>query len=307
MVELFFIARGELLGWIFVYIIKLVKTVKIYGGIIMKRTALIVIALAFALTGCANVEGEKEASPISTETIVSTDNAPAQNPETDNGTAENVTEIFDVLNTLEYQPYTCDGLPEYLLTATDGTVYSINFSEKWIWRGNSEQAELSDELIARLKEDKNLTQAENVPVETNTPKELKRTVESISTLFEENGYYTKCENTENFILSGEQYVLFLDKDFDKLISIYVYETTDDAQADAKSVNQDGYSTDSIVCIDWISTPHFFLCDNLILQYTGTDKTILAILTDLCGEQFAGGDVAEGALPTTFLEAVDTSK
>lgn len=135
----------------------------------MKRTALIVIALAFALTGCANVEGEKEASPISTETIVSTDNAPAQNPETDNGTAENVTGIFDVLNTLEYQPYTCDGLPEYLLTATDGTVYSINFSEKWIWRGNSEQAELSDELIARLKEDKNLAQAENVPEETNQP------------------------------------------------------------------------------------------------------------------------------------------
>lgn len=135
----------------------------------MKRTALIVIALAFALTGCTSMEGEKETSPIPTETIVSTDNAPEQTTETDNGTAENVAGIFDVLNTLEYQPYTCDGLPEYLLTAADGTVYSINFSEKWIWRGNSEQAELSDELIARLKEDKNLTKAENIPIETNKP------------------------------------------------------------------------------------------------------------------------------------------
>ena len=135
----------------------------------MKKTALLIIALAFALTGCASMEGEKETSPIQTETIVSTDNAPAQTTETENGTAENVAGIFDVLNTLEYQPYTCDGLPEYLLTAADGTVYSINFSEKWIWRGNSEQAELSDELIARLKEDKNLTQAENIPVETNKP------------------------------------------------------------------------------------------------------------------------------------------
>ena len=62
------------------------------------------------------------------------------------------TAIFDTLNGLEYQPYTCDGLPEYFLTAVDGTVYAINISEKWVWRGNNEQAELSDELIIQLKE-----------------------------------------------------------------------------------------------------------------------------------------------------------
>lgn len=116
-----------------------------------------------------------------------------------------------------------------------------------------------------------------------------RTVESISALFEENGYRTNYENVEHFILSGEQYVLYLDED--KLLSIYKYNTPDDALADANCVNKDGYSTD-VMCIDWISTPHFFLCDNLILQYTGTDETILAILTDLCGEQFAGGDIAD---------------
>lgn len=64
---------------------------------------------------------------------------------------DELTGIFDALNELEYQPYTCDGLPEYRLTAADGTVYAINLSEKWVWRGNSEQAELSDELIAQLK------------------------------------------------------------------------------------------------------------------------------------------------------------
>lgn len=66
------------------------------------------------------------------------------------GTPENVTGIFDTLNKLEYKPYTCDGLPEYRLTAMDGTEYAINLSEKWVWRGNNEQAELSDELIAQL-------------------------------------------------------------------------------------------------------------------------------------------------------------
>ena len=76
--------------------------------------------------------------------------------QSENGTTENMTGIFDMLNELEYQPYICDGLPEYQLNADDGTVYALNFSDKWVWRGNREQAELSDELIAKLKEDSRL-------------------------------------------------------------------------------------------------------------------------------------------------------
>lgn len=66
-----------------------------------------------------------------------------------------VNELVDALNRLDYQPYTCDGLPEFQLYVFDGTVYSINVSEKWVWRGYNEQAELSDEVIRLLKE-KNL-------------------------------------------------------------------------------------------------------------------------------------------------------
>jgi len=62
-----------------------------------------------------------------------------------------VDELIDALNKLDYQPFTCDGLPEYQLIAADGTVYSINFSENWVWRGNNEQAELPSELISQLK------------------------------------------------------------------------------------------------------------------------------------------------------------
>ena len=79
--------------------------------------------------------------------------------------APKVDGIVDALNKLEYQPYTCDGLPEYQLYAIDGTVYSINFSEKWVWRGNNEQAELSDELIRQLKESEGLM-AGDKPLET---------------------------------------------------------------------------------------------------------------------------------------------
>ncbi len=74
-----------------------------------------------------------------------------------------VDELSAALNKLEYQPFTCDGLPEYKLYDTDGTVYSINFSEKWVWRGNSEQAELSDELIRLLRESGALVAGEYTP------------------------------------------------------------------------------------------------------------------------------------------------
>lgn len=98
-----------------------------------------------------NTEANKVNTTAATETTVPDNNLQTPAVEPDNRTPENVTEIFDALNSLEYQPYTCDGLPEYLLYAADGTVYSINFSERWIWRGNNEQAELPDELIGQLK------------------------------------------------------------------------------------------------------------------------------------------------------------
>lgn len=128
----------------------------------------------------------------------------------------------------------------------------------------------------------------NVNITSNEEPEKGSTVETISVLFEEKGYRTKYEKVEHFILSGDQYILFLDED--KQLSIYRYDTAVDARKDANNLNKDGYST-NVAHIDWVSTPHFFLYDNLILQYIGTDETILTILTDLCGEQFAGGDIA----------------
>ncbi len=75
-----------------------------------------------------------------------------------------VDELSAALNKLEYQPFTCDGVPEYQIYDIDSTVYSINFSEKWVWRGNNEQAELSDELIRLLRESGVLVAGENMPI-----------------------------------------------------------------------------------------------------------------------------------------------
>lgn len=41
-------------------------------------------------------------------------------------------------------------------------------------------------------------------------------------------------------------------------------------------------------LEWKDVPHFYRQNNLILQYVGTDETILNLLTELYGEPFAGG-------------------
>ncbi|MBR1750779.1 MAG: RNA polymerase sigma factor [Ruminococcus sp.] len=55
-----------------------------------------------------------------------------------------------VLSSLGYQYGTNDGLPEYSLTADDGTVYQINLSSKWVWKGNNYEAAISDDLAQLL-------------------------------------------------------------------------------------------------------------------------------------------------------------
>ncbi len=46
---------------------------------------------------------------------------------------------------------------------------------------------------------------------------------------------------------------------------------------------------SMTNIDWASVPHYYLYDNMIVQYVGLDEEILALLSEFCGEQFAGGN------------------
>lgn len=59
--------------------------------------------------------------------------------------------VYERLNKLSYSNVTCDGLPEYTITADDGTVYQINFTEKWVWRNYTEEAVLTDDIIAMIR------------------------------------------------------------------------------------------------------------------------------------------------------------
>ena len=74
------------------------------------------------------------------------------------------------------------------------------------------------------------------------------------------------------------------------VTVYVYKTADEAQKDAGCITADGFGVDymgSGIRVEWVAEPHFFLYQNVIVQYVGTDRTILTALQDLCGEQLAG--------------------
>lgn len=128
--------------------------------------------------------------------------------------------------------------------------------------------------------------------------EAKTTVDEISSVFEENGYTVMCESVEQQILTGKRYLLTLSGVSDGRITLYEYDDFAQAQADALCIDKSGSQVNlanetgsETTYVEWKSIPHFYQLNNLIVQYVGTDKTILTILTNLCEDQFAGGDTA----------------
>ena len=94
-----------------------------------------------------NIEYEETPTYSNTQPTTSeiTTEAPVQNN-------LEISEIFLKLNSLRYEPMTCDGIPDKTFIAEDGTAFSVNFSERWIWRNWNEEAKLTDELYDALIE-----------------------------------------------------------------------------------------------------------------------------------------------------------
>ena len=105
-------------------------------------------------------QAEEKQSPAGTEKTAATEsttqalttqaettNAPVV---ADSGKAD---DVFKKLDSLNYQAISCDGLPEYQITASDGTIYLINFDGAWVWRRPSlisdadNEAPLTQEVI----------------------------------------------------------------------------------------------------------------------------------------------------------------
>ncbi len=88
-------------------------------------------------------ETEKSAATESTTQALTTQAETTDAPAVANsGKAD---DVFKKLDSLNYQAISCDGLPEYQITASDGTIYLINFDGAWVWRRPSLIADADNE------------------------------------------------------------------------------------------------------------------------------------------------------------------
>jgi hypothetical protein len=71
------------------------------------------------------------------------------------------------------------------------------------------------------------------------------------------------------------------------IQVFEYSNPVATESQAKLVSPDGKTIGNSKP-SWMSTPHFFKSQKLIVIYVGDDQTILRILQAVIGNQFAGG-------------------
>ena len=85
------------------------------------------------------------------------------------------------------------------------------------------------------------------------------------------------------------------------VQVYEYTDSDEARAAAGSVAEDGSQVaagDDLTFIDWISTPHFYQRDRLIVVYVGEHDDVLNVLDGTLGDPFAGASAYPGAAVRT---------
>ncbi len=99
--------------------------------------------------------------------------------------------------------------------------------------------------------------------------------------------FTEEIGSGNSILSVEERTILIDN---KKIGVYEYNNAEELKVDAEGISLDGSSINikgEGVCISWVSLPHFFKNDKLIVSYIGKDESILNLLKDMFGDEFAG--------------------
>jgi hypothetical protein len=73
----------------------------------------------------------------------------------------------------------------------------------------------------------------------------------------------------------------------QVVQVFEYAQASKANSEAKRVSSNGMTIGTSKP-SWLSTPHFFKTEKLIVLYVGDDQTVLRILRTGLGNQFAGG-------------------
>lgn len=97
-----------------------------------------------------------------------------------------------------------------------------------------------------------------------------------------------AEDVEEDIFQGQRKWLTIN-DNDN-ISVYLYESSEKMEEDASYIDEGGTSYNNgknAAEISWVSYPHFFKKDNIIVLYVGEDLEVINALEEIVGLQFAG--------------------
>jgi hypothetical protein len=70
------------------------------------------------------------------------------------------------------------------------------------------------------------------------------------------------------------------------LQVFEYDSADAMEKEAAEVAPDGGSIGTSM-VGWIDAPHFYKAGRIIVLYLGSDKTVLDLLTNTMGAQFAG--------------------
>jgi hypothetical protein len=70
------------------------------------------------------------------------------------------------------------------------------------------------------------------------------------------------------------------------VQAFEYESAEAMEKEASQVAPDGGSIGTSM-VTWIDTPHFYKAGRIIVLYVGGDQTILSLLENMLGPQFAG--------------------
>ncbi len=115
-----------------------------------------------------------------------------------------------------------------------------------------------------------------------------KTFNDFITKLEDKGYKVDAKDVDRDILAGKRKWLILNDTYN--ITIYLYESGEKMEEDASYIDKwgSGYNNGkTAINISWVSLPHFYKKDNMIVLYVGENTKIIAVIEEIVGEQFAG--------------------
>lgn len=109
------------------------------------------------------------------------------------------------------------------------------------------------------------------------------------TYLEDQGYESSVEEADSDIFPGIRMRIKIESE---VLEVYLYKNPTVLEEVASGIGKDGSSYQNktktkVIEISWVSEPHFFKRNTMMVQYIGENENILKLLTSYLGPQFSG--------------------